>query len=290
MAAADDATFDSPEDLSEEEREAVETLMRSLADDELVLAERYTEWQVRAPTLESDISLANIAQDELGHARLWYEVVKQFGYDETDLIWERDAADFTHSTLVELPFEEGDWSDAIVRGYLYDVAEDIRLHALEDSSYAPIRDRVGKVLDEEEYHLEYAENWLERLAADDEGRQSLQDAVDRLYPYALTLFEPVDEDVEQRIVELGLRDTPLVELRDEWHDRVSGFLESIGVGVPDFDLPEQYDVHVSPSDLPEHVGRDGNHTEDWEQLLDEMTETYDELGRDYASTIMTQDE
>jgi ring-1,2-phenylacetyl-CoA epoxidase subunit PaaC len=279
-----------PDDLDETEQEAVRHLLYRLADDELVLAERYTEWQVRAPTLESDISLANIAQDELGHARVWYDVVETFGYDETDLVWERDPADFRHSTFVELPFEEGDWADAVVRGYLYDVAEDIRLHALEDSTYAPIRDRVGKVLGEEDYHLEYAESWVEHLAADDDGRERLQEAVDRLYPYALTLFEPTDEDVEERVVELGLRDEALVELRGEWHDRVSGFLESVGVGVPEMDLPAQYDVHVSPAGLPEHVGRDGDHTDAWADLHDEMTETYEELGRDYATQIMDEDE
>ncbi|MEF8784958.1 MAG: 1,2-phenylacetyl-CoA epoxidase subunit PaaC [Haloarculaceae archaeon] len=290
MATTEDVSLDSPDDLDDEQREAVKDLLLRLADDELVLAERYTEWQVRAPTLESDISLANIAQDELGHARLWYNVIETFGYDETDLIWERDAADFRHSTLVELPFEEGDWADAVVRSYLYDVAEDIQLRALEDSTYAPIRDRVGKVLGEEDYHLEFAESWMEHLAADDEAREKLQDALDRLYPYALTLFEPSDEDIEETIMELGLRDEELVGLRDEWYDRVSSYLESIGLEVPGLDLPEQYDIHVSPDQLPEHVGRDGNHTDDWEALLDEMTNTYEELGRDYATRIMDDDE
>ncbi|WP_340100018.1 1,2-phenylacetyl-CoA epoxidase subunit PaaC [Salinibaculum salinum] len=290
MATTEDVSLDSPDDLDDEQREAVKDLLLRLADDELVLAERYTEWQVRAPTLESDISLANIAQDELGHARLWYNVIETFGYDETDLIWERDAEDFRHSTLVELPFEEGDWADAVVRSYLYDVAEDIQLRALEDSTYAPIRDRVGKVLGEEDYHLEFAESWMEHLAADDEAREKLQDALDRLYPYALTLFEPSDEDIEETIMELGLRDEELVGLRDEWYDRVSSYLESIGLEVPELDLPEQYDIHVSPDQLPEHVGRDGNHTDDWEALLDEMTNTYEELGRDYATRIMDDDE
>jgi ring-1,2-phenylacetyl-CoA epoxidase subunit PaaC len=286
MAQAEPVEFTDPEDLDEAGEAAVKDLLFRLADDELVIAERYTEWQVRAPTLESDISLANIAQDELGHARLWYEVLKQFGHDETDLIWERDAAEFRHSTLTELPFEEGDWADAVVRSYLYDVAEDIRLHAMANSTYAPIRDRVGKVLGEEDYHLEYAESWLRRLAADDAGRDRVQAAVDRLYPYALTLFEPTTEELEEAVVDLGIRSEPLVELRDEWHDRVRSFAADVDIDVPDLDLPEQYDIHVSPDELPEHVGRDGDHTEHWPPLLDEMTEAYRYLERDYATRIM----
>jgi ring-1,2-phenylacetyl-CoA epoxidase subunit PaaC len=257
--------------LDDDDREAVRTFLLALADDELVLAERYTEWQVRAPTLESDIALANIAQDELGHARLWYELVKDFGYDETDLIWERDPGTFRHSTLVELPFAEGDWADPIVRGYLYDVAEDVRLHAIEDSAVAPIRDRVGKVLDEEEYHLEHAHSWLERLVADDDGRERVQAAVDRLFPHALGLFEPAGD--EATVDALGVRTQSLDSMREEWLTRVEGTLEGMGVRVPD----------VDPA-MP--VGRDGTHTEHWPALHGEMTETYRELGRDSATVIM----
>ena len=269
MAAAD--AIEDLGVLDDEDAEAVRTYLLALADDELVAAERYTEWQVRAPTLESDIALSNIAQDELGHARLWYDLVERFGDDETDLIWERDPADFRHSTLVELPFEEGDWADAIVRHHLYDVAEDVRLHAIERSAVAPIRDRVGKVLDEEDYHLEHADSWLERLAADEEGHRRLQAALDRLFPYALTLFEPTAH--EGTIDALGVRTESLAEMREEWLTRVEGTLEGVGLEVPD----------ANPA-TP--AGRDTDHTDHWPQLHDEMTETYRELGRDSATVIM----
>ncbi|PSP66084.1 phenylacetate-CoA oxygenase subunit PaaI [Halobacteriales archaeon QS_1_69_70] len=291
MATADGASYAGVDDLDgEEAAEAVERLLFRLADDELVVAERYTEWQVRAPTLESDISLANVAQDELGHARLWYQVLERFGHDETDLIWERDPEDFRHGTLVEQPFADGDWADAVVRGYLYDVAEDERLHALEDSTFAPIRDRVGKVLDEEAYHLEYAESWLERLAGSEDGHERLQDALDRLYPYALTLFEPGDGTTDARIVEMGVRERSLGALRESWHDRVDDYLGSLGLRVPPLEPSERADGHVSPTDLPDHVGREGDHTDHWPALFAEMTGTYEDLGRDHATRIMDDDE
>ena len=125
--------------------EPAEAELFRLADDEYVLAERYTEWQIFAPTPESDLALANIAQDEFGHARLWYDLLQEeYGYEEPDLLWERDPTDFVHSTLVELETPEGDWADTVVRGYLYDVAERLRLDALEDSSCETIADRDRK--------------------------------------------------------------------------------------------------------------------------------------------------
>ncbi|MFW6449057.1 MAG: Phenylacetic acid catabolic protein, partial [Halobacteriota archaeon] len=72
------------EELTDDQRVALETLCARLADDEFVIAERYTEWQVRAPSLESDLALSNIAQDELGHARLWYDVLDDLGHAEVD--------------------------------------------------------------------------------------------------------------------------------------------------------------------------------------------------------------
>jgi ring-1,2-phenylacetyl-CoA epoxidase subunit PaaC len=263
-----------PQDLSEEEREAVETLLFRLADDEFVVAERYTEWQVRAPTLESDLALANIAQDELGHARLWYDLLQDFGPDEPDLIWEREPGEWRHSTLTELPFEDGDWTDPILRSYLYDVAEEIRLEALVDSSYARICDRVGKIRGEEDYHREHAENWLERLCEDDQSRERVQQALDRLFPHALALFAPADEEIEERIDELGLRTEPLADMREEWLDTVVPYLDGLGL-----DADED-------ADLPESVGRDRSHTDDWDDLWDEFTRTYRELDRSEATRIM----
>jgi len=282
MAAADATPIAGPDDLGDDERAAVEALLFRLADDELVAAERYTDWQVRAPTVEADVAIANVAQDELGHARLWYDLLADFGYTESDLVWERDPADFTHATLVELPFDEGDWADAVVRAYLYDVAEYHRLTALEGTAYRPLANRVGKVTGEEDYHRDHAENWVERLASGDPGRERIQDAVDRLFPYALALFEPVGE-VKSAVDDLGLRTESLADLRAAWYDEVSAFLGSVGLAVPT--LVDE-DGAVVDGALPDAIGRDGEHTEHWQALHDEMTYTYRDLGRTTTDQIM----
>jgi len=273
--SAVDTELGGPGELSEREQRAVEAQLFRLADDEFVQAERYTFWQVRAPTLESDLAISNNAQDELGHARLWYDTIQQLGYSEASLIWESDPADFQHSTLVELPFEEGDWANAILRAYLYDTAEEIRLAALAESTYRPIRDRTSRVQGEEEYHLEHAVSWLERLAADEAGRERLQTALAELYPYALTLFEPVG-GVEADIVDLGVRGRTLDEMRAEWEDGVRVQLTELGLEIPE-------GSPASPT------GRDGRHTDHWHELFAEMTSTYRNLGRDSATRIMTGD-
>jgi ring-1,2-phenylacetyl-CoA epoxidase subunit PaaC len=273
---------DAADGLSDAERAAVEHVLFRLADDEFVVAERYTEWQVRAPTLESDLALSNVAQDELGHARLWYDLLQDFGYSEQDLVWERPAEEWRHATLVELPWPEGGWETAVLRGYLYDVAEKLRLDALADSSYGPIADRVGKVREEEDYHREHAANWLERLADDEAGRERLQTALDREFPHALALFAAgtppattgADDgaSLDARAEELGTRTRTLDELGADWLSEVVPFLESLGLTAP---LGAA--ATVTDADLPAATGRDGAHTDDWGDLYDEFTATYDEV-------------
>jgi ring-1,2-phenylacetyl-CoA epoxidase subunit PaaC len=279
-------TYAGPEDLSDTEQAALEELLLRLADDEYVAAERYVEWQIFAPTLESDLALANIAQDEYGHARLWYDLLQEFGYHEADLLWERDAGDFRHSTLVEQPFGEGDWADAVVRSYLYDAAEILRLEALTDTSYAPLADRVPKAIDEESYHREHAQSWLERLTVgsdetassegEDPTREShrrVQAALDRLFPHALTLFEP--GEYAEDIVAFGFQTETLDEMRDQWLDTTIPYLESLGLTVPD----------PTDADRPEARGRDGSHTDAWFDLHADFTATYHELDFDRPTRL-----
>ncbi|QLG62605.1 1,2-phenylacetyl-CoA epoxidase subunit PaaC [Halorarum salinum] len=253
------------DDLTAEQQLALEGLLFRLADDEFVHAERLTEWQIFAPTIESDLALANVAQDEFGHARLWYELLQELGYTEAECVWERPPGEWTHATLVERPFEEDGWGDAVVRGYLYDVAERLRLDALVDTSYAPLADRVGKALAEEDYHRDHAESWLERLSADPASHERVQAAVEELFPPALTLFAPGPR--EEGVVDHGFRTESLPDLRAEWLDVVVPFLESLGLEVPEPDAVER----------PAAVGRDGSHTDAWFDLHEEFTATYREL-------------
>ena len=264
--------YAGPDDLDDDAAEALAALLFRLGDDEFVHAERLTEWQIYAPTLESDLALANIAQDEFGHARLWYDLLEDFGYSEADCIWEKPPAEWRHATLVERPFAEGGWGDAVVRGYLYDVAERLRLEALVDTSYEPLADRVEKVLSEEQYHRQHAENWLDRLADSDE-RDRIQRAIDDLFPHALTVFEA--DPHEPTIRANGFRTESLEALREEWLDVVVPHLESLEFDVPDPEEVQRNGIR----------GRDGTHTDAWPELYEAFTATYDELQPERPVTL-----
>ena len=128
-----------------------------LADDELILGQRDSEWTGHAPILEEDIAFSNIAQDELGHATIWYGLLSELtGEEPNELVFFRDFDDFRNVTLVELP--NGDWAFSMLRQYLFDAFEMVRLSQLLESLYRPVAEAAAKIRMEELYHYRHTSN------------------------------------------------------------------------------------------------------------------------------------
>src|SRR3972149_8426617 len=112
--------------MSETQKKALADYLIALADDELILGHRDSEWTGHAPILEEDIAFANIALDEIGHARLWYELAADLiGEDKNTFpdkkVFFRPAQEFSCLQFVELP--KGDWAFSMLRQYLFDAFE-----------------------------------------------------------------------------------------------------------------------------------------------------------------------
>jgi hypothetical protein len=107
-------------------------LLLSLADDELILGWRNSEWTGIAPFLEEDVAFSSIAQNEIGHARALYELAaRELGTDADALAFDRPLEEYRSAPLVELSRLE--WARTIARHWLYETADAIRLDALEGS-------------------------------------------------------------------------------------------------------------------------------------------------------------
>ena len=157
----------------------------TLADDELILGWRDSEWTGIAPTLEEDVAFSSIAQNEIGHARALYELAaRELDTDADALAFDREPAQYRCAPLVELRL--GDWARTIARRYLYEEADRVRIAALIDGDDAELAGLAAKIDREETYHRLHAELWAARLR--DEPR--FQEAVEELWPYALGVLEP----------------------------------------------------------------------------------------------------
>jgi ring-1,2-phenylacetyl-CoA epoxidase subunit PaaC len=155
-------------------------LLLELADDELILGWRDSEWTGIAPTLEEDVAFSSIAQNEIGHARAAYELAaRDLGTDADGLAFDRPPQEYRCAPLVELHLLE--WAPAIARRYLYEQADRVRIESLKDSDDPEVAGLAAKIDREEVYHRLHAELWHERLR--DEPRY--REALERLWPYAL---------------------------------------------------------------------------------------------------------
>jgi len=159
-----------------------------LADDELILGWRNSEWTGIAPFLEEDVAFSSIAQNEIGHARALYELAAaELGTTADELAFDRKPDEYRSAPLVELRRLE--WARTIARHWLYELADEIRLAALKASHDAEIAGLAAKMDREEAYHRMHAEMWVDRLLATDEGRSRLDEAIDELWPYALGVLD-----------------------------------------------------------------------------------------------------
>jgi ring-1,2-phenylacetyl-CoA epoxidase subunit PaaC len=156
-----------------------EQALLGLADDELVLGWRDSEWTGIAPMLEEDVAFSSIAQNEIGHARAVYQLLAGPEGDADVLAFDREPAEYCCAPLVELHLLE--WAHTIARRWLYEVADEIRITALKDDPDPAVAGLAAKIDREEVYHRLHAEMWHDRLR--DEPR--FQAAVEELWPYAL---------------------------------------------------------------------------------------------------------
>src|ERR671916_142495 len=96
-----------------------------IADDELVLGWRNSEWTGIAPFLEEDVAFSSIAQNEIGHARALYEVAaRELGTTADELAFDRSPEEYLCAPIVELRLPE--WERTIARHYLYEEADAVR--------------------------------------------------------------------------------------------------------------------------------------------------------------------
>ena len=175
--------------MNEQEREQ----LLELADDELVLGWRDSEWTGIAPFLEEDVAFSSIAQNEIGHARAVYELLSD---DADALAFDRAPAEYRAAPLVELRFVP-DWARTIARRVLYEAADEVRLERLKASADPEVAGLAAKIDREEAYHRMHAQMWTDRLR--DEPR--FQEAVCELLPYAIGIVD--DEDRETLVSRLA---------------------------------------------------------------------------------------
>lgn len=251
------------------DRSGLIELLFQLADDELVIGHRDSEWLGLAPHLEEDIAFSSIAQDEVGHATLYYRLLEELGAGRADdLAFLRPAAERRNAVLLERPNGRGsyleqpefDWGYTVARRLAYDHFDQVRLEVLTRSPHAPLAQAAAKIRREERYHLLHHTTWFRRLARGTaESRRRLEAGLAQVWPDLGDLFS------------LGCAagspffPAETAELIDRWTAGMKPLFAEAGLDWPG--EPAGSAGHDAGLD-----GRRGQHTPDLERLLATMGE------------------
>lgn len=227
-----------------------------LGDDSLILGQRLGEWCGHAPALEVDLSLANVALDQIGQATHFLGLagaIEGKGRDADALAFRRDVMDFTNCLLVEQP--NGDFAQTIARQFLFSHYQELLFAALataKDERFAAI---AAKALKEVRYHVTLAGDWVVRLGdGTEESRARMIAGLDWMWRFTGELFEMDDVDAAALKAGIGV---DKAAVKPAWDQRIDAVLADATLVRP-------------PSRRPVLGGRNGRHSEHLGHLLSEM--------------------
>jgi len=127
-------------------RGALRRHILTLADSKRLLGIRYSDWVLGAPSLESNIAAASMAQDEWGHARLLYALLKGVGESPREIEHERPAEAYASVDELDSPLE--DWAEVVAAMVVVDGVLTAALASFAAGSYEPARARIPKMITE----------------------------------------------------------------------------------------------------------------------------------------------
>ncbi|MDY3049238.1 MAG: 1,2-phenylacetyl-CoA epoxidase subunit PaaC [Rothia sp. (in: high G+C Gram-positive bacteria)] len=224
------------EDLAASGLKASEEVARyalALGDDALMLGQRLAHWISRAPELEEDIALGNIALDLIGHARFFLTYAgSAWGKTEDDLAYFRDEEEFRSARLPEQ--ENGDFGQTIARQLIFSYYQYELYSALVKSQDPTLAAIAAKALKEVAYHQDHATAWTLRLGiGTEESNRRMQEGLYYMWPYIDELFY----DFEEAVALPGVAVLPS-SLRQNFEKRLTAIIEEAQLQVPD--LPQAW--------------------------------------------------
>ena len=241
-----------------------------LADNNLILAQRNSEWCGHGPVLEQDIAITNISLDLIGQARNFYQYAAQLinespvplskkwsgiGGEATEdtLAYHRNDKDFKNFLLVEQP--KGDWGQTILRQFFYSTYQHLLFGGLQNSKDTQLCAIAAKSIKEVTYHLRWSSEWVIRLGdGTEESHNRMLQAIDALWVFTGEIFQVSDFELEAVKNNVGV---DVSGLKGEWVKKVKDVFDEATLPFP-------------VSSFFHYGGKEGRHTDHLGYILAEM--------------------
>jgi ring-1,2-phenylacetyl-CoA epoxidase subunit PaaC len=222
-----------------------------LADTNLILSQRNSEWCGHGPILEQDIAITNISLDLLGQARNFYQYAAELmgnNATEDSLAYLRKEREYKNLLLAEQ--SKGDWAQTILRQYLYSCFQYLLYEELQHHPDEQIAAITTKAVKETSYHLRWSSEWVIRLGdGTGESHRRLGHALGELWRYTGEMFEPADYEKKMNLDFSGIK--------EKWTNRVAEIFQQAGLEIPE-------------NTFMQTGGKTGSHTEQLGFILTEL--------------------
>lgn len=227
--------FHSAEDLPEALAPAVLSWLLSVADTKHRIGLQFSRWVTGTPALEAAVSSAAITQDELGHARSIYSLLRNYPGAPESIGAENDleARDIYYAPAALMPSWES-WLQVVAINVVLDSALQIAIAQMQDSTFQPLAGRIAKIMQEEKFHRVFGHSWIERLVQqEDMLKEQLQQKVDWAWQITGQWIGPDDDPVTTQLVAAGVLGSGTAVIRKQWLAEVEPVLTINGLTVPE---------------------------------------------------------
>lgn len=197
----------------------------ALADDDFAVGHVLTSVSGFGPSLEINVALSSMGQDELGHSRAYYAAAFDDDRDAINrAIYERAGSDFRAAGISWLYDHAWEW--LLIKSYLFETADAHRRGAIARGNDSVLTEMVTRMESEEVYHLDFWRGWLATTCENDQAADHLQPVLDVAWHAAQELF---DADRFAALVEPSV----LSAAAESWKEEAAAELNQLGLVVPD---------------------------------------------------------
>jgi ring-1,2-phenylacetyl-CoA epoxidase subunit PaaA len=226
--------LESPEEITEEYKQQLLTLMIAQADSELSGAYGYVPWIEQAPTVAEKLAMANIVKDEVRHGKAMYDLLERLDVDVYKLINE-DKMKHRMKVFYE-PINT--WADLVMFNFLMDRAAGHQLRDAAECSWGPWSRAMQQIEKEEWMHVKHGETWVKRIALNPETKHEIQTALDFWFPKVNRVFGKAGTESNKLFQKFKLKQRDNHDVRESWYVECKKLLEEYGLKVPDITVVE----------------------------------------------------
>jgi 1,2-phenylacetyl-CoA epoxidase catalytic subunit len=172
-------------DLSIEAGKELAILLEYLIEGKNRLVDHFTHWCIKGPSLGASAGITAMLQEEIGHVTILKNLTKS----------EQLSSGLQSVIIQSMKNIPGSWHELIAEIFVFDSFFTKCLSSAKQSSFAPLKDSILKMIDEERFHRQYSEEWTLLLIKSDNFsnlfHEALQKAINELDTLQLSLSTPV---------------------------------------------------------------------------------------------------